>query len=282
MHRYLFSWLEGGGSNEKRYSELLKIPRFTYRSGFEPIPHTAISTDSGWGCCYRCCQGFLARFLISVSNSNLSLFEDRLGATLSIQNLVLGTSKIGVKPGEWAKPSQIATSVVEMLNTIGFASYVCLDCTVARSSLPKSFPMLLMISLRCGLDSLDPDFYHFIYKMLQLPESLGIVSGYLGSAYYVVGMDEPTQRVFYYDPHTVSEAVCCADHHKSFFEPPLQEMQIEQMNPSMLFAFSCGDSGSLDNVLDALTTVKDSPIQVCETIETDLIDQVLDIDDLEI
>lgn len=281
MHRYLLSWLEGPGAESKLHSELIKIPRFTYRSGFEPIPRTQITTDSGWGCCYRCCQGFLARFLLQVDEGNLCHFQDRLESIFSIQNLVLRTSKNGVKPGEWAKPSQIATSVVEIFKSMGLCSYVCLDCTISRADLPQSFPMLLMISLRCGLDKLDTDFCPFIHKMLQLPESLGIVSGYLGSAYYVVGADE-SHKIFYYDPHTVGNAVIYTQQHKEFFEPPIQSMQIEQLNPSMLFCFACFDSNSLENVLKELQEIEHSPIQVCDIIETELMNQVIDIDDLDI
>ena len=283
-------------SNNDQKNEYSEIPRFTYRSEFTPIPNTSITCDSGWGCCYRCCQGIAARYIKIIHEkdpkifekafngveSYLSLFEDTLDAPFSIQNLVMETEKLGVSPGEWAKPSQVAVSLSNIFNKYTLHNYVSLNCLIEPSKLQQAqYPMILMISLMCGLQEFDQAYFPFMKYLFTLPETIGIVSGFSGSAYYVVNIND-SEVVSYFDPHVIQLAAKSSESNETFFNQKLMTMALSQLNPSILICFICLDKQSTDTLVKNICEFPNSPISLSEIISDDVIDQVLDIDDLDL
>ena len=270
------------------------MPRFTYRSGLpEPLPDSMLTTDAGWGCCYRCCQGAVANFLRRLEDIDpglfsrtvqsrqraLSFFEDTPTAAFSIHALVRETH---VKSGEWAQPSQVASAIVSILDRLGLHGHATVNCAIEPKDIDsQSFPLLLMVSLRCGMNELQPEHHAFVRGALGMTGSLGIVSGYAGSAYYFVGLDGE-DSVVYFDPHVVQPAALSEDHYASFFKPPVKRMPMEKMNPSMLCCFICRDRDEAHVTLATLSQIENSPILYCEAASNEVIGQVLDIDELDL
>ena len=271
----MFNYFFGTKPSPSQYMKPYRnFARFTYRSDFEPIPGTRITSDSGWGCCYRCCQGFLCNYIIRINENDseimkkcfgnkkiFELFMDLLSSEFSIQNLAYENKKLfNLQPGKWGKPSQIAHAISEIMKRNGLSSYVSLNCIIEPKVIKsKSYPILLMISLMCGLNSLDPSFGPFLKYVFSLKENLGIVSGYYGSAYYIVDINE-SDEVLYYDPHTVNKAVKSEKQFDSFFEPQLHRMKLSKLNPSTLICFECIDEESTNLLIKNLTEFPNSPI----------------------
>ena len=212
----------------------------------------------------------------------LSLFEDTSSAPFSIHSLVQETHACGVKTGEWAQPSQVGASIVSILGRLGLNAVETVQSAIEPRDIDvQTFPLLLMVSIRCGMDELQPEQHEFVRTALTLEGSLGIVSGYAGSAYYIVGLEEP-DKVAYFDPHVVQPAVVDDKQYHTFFEPPVKTMALGRMNPSMLCCFICRDVEQGHVTLATLSQVPHSPILYCERVSNDKLDEVLDIDDLDI
>ncbi|OHT01447.1 Clan CA, family C54, ATG4-like cysteine peptidase [Tritrichomonas foetus] len=288
-----------GTSKEDHTDEYKERPRFTYRSDFAAIPNTNIISDIGWGCCYRCTQGIIAQYLKIIDEINhsliltrfsniknddiISLFEDTLEAPFSIQNLVSETSKLGVAPGEWAKPSQIAIAFSNILDNFNLHNYTTLNCLIEPSKIQddSKYPMILMVSLMCGLQQLDELHFPFLKYVFSLPETIGIVSGYSGSAYYVVKIDD-SENVFYFDPHVVQPAVATPDLYETFYNQKIMMMSLSQMNPSILLCFVCRDRESTEKLVTNLSEFPGSPVSLSECVSDEILEKVLDIDDLDL
>lgn len=293
------------------------VPRMTYRSGFDPIPNvsTKITSDSGWGCCYRCCQSMVANYFRVVkkyiniedyvrntnfpsTNSFLSFFEDRVDAPLSIQNLVKETIKLGVPPKQWAKPSNLASAFKNIFDENQLNCIISLNCPIAPSevnSLPQS-PILILVSLVCGFKSFDIErFGPFLKTLLTYEESIGLVSGRNDSARYVVNLvstkkdknsgshDPENENIYdyealYFDPHIVQPAAKSDSDHGTFFNQNLMAMNFKKINPSILLGFACKDPQSADALLKKLSLLPNSPILYAE--HNDAENNVLDIDDI--
>ena len=266
----------------------INIPRFTYRRNFTPIPKTRITNDSGWGCCYRCSQGILGLYLRRLykikpefsAHEYLSSFLDIPDAMFSIHSLVSETQKLGVQPGNWAKPSQLSAAIVNILQKHNLSGINALNSTIEPELLEKvSYPCLILIPLLCGLSKFDESLFSFVYTCLQLPQSLGIVSGYFGSAYFLVGCSS-SGTIAYFDPHVLQEAATTSNDFSTFFNQPIHQMKVSELNPSMLFGFFASTYEEATNIAKTLSEVQNSPILFASAPNEDDLNKVLDIDDL--
>lgn len=274
---------------ERKYS---RVPRFTYRMNFPEID--SITSDSGWGCCFRSAQGLVASFLLRYASSNpelyfkkfpivplLGLFEDHKDMPFSIQNLVSVCKNFGVKPGNWAKPSQISATIMTILKDFGVDCIAASDTNIDPVLIEKvEYPVLVLIPCLLGMEVIDERFYPFIKEVFHRKEFVGIVSGYAAYSYFIVGMTENEENVIYFDPHVTREAVMSCELHHDFFSQPAKGMPLKSMNPSILIGFICETKEKAAAMIDDLTKIENSPI-TSKTIDADLIDQVLDIDDLD-
>ena len=72
-------------------------------------------------------------------------------------------------------------------------------------SVPWQRPVLILIGLRLGLDSVNPIYYESVKATFSFPHSVGIAGGRPSSSYYFMG--HQGNSLFYLDPHNVRPAV---------------------------------------------------------------------------
>lgn len=289
MISFVKSFFKGTENDEAESERIMSIPRFTYRRNFTPFPDTELTTDAGWGCCYRCCQGLVSQLLMRMKKINndifgitneLSFFQDKPEAMFSIHSLVTQTKTLGIEPGTWAKPSQLGVAISNIFNSHNFSSIIALNSTIDSSVLESiQYPCSILLPLLCGLDTVEQNLFKFFHTAINLPQSVGIVSGYSGSAYYIVNC-KTDGEVSYFDPHVVQEAVL-DDNFSTFFNQPLQVMNFNSLNPSMLFGFFCIDKEEALSLAKILSEIQDSPVLFCNlSMEKEILDDfgVVDID----
>ncbi|EAY14984.1 Clan CA, family C54, ATG4-like cysteine peptidase [Trichomonas vaginalis G3] len=270
------------------------IPRFTYRCNFQAIQPGNITSDSGWGCCYRSAQGLIASYFLNYAPVDaeyfftvfneipmFSLFEDRVEMPFSIQNLVYRSELFGVKPGTWAKPSQLAATIESIFKDLKLSVLISKDSNIIPEDVKTMrAPFLLLIPILLGMKDVEQKFIPFIKYTFQRPEFLGAVSGSSDFSYFLVGLSED-QNVVYFDPHVTKQAVASSFDHSEFFEVPPRGIKMKSLNPSFLLGFFCSSTENAISLIEDITKLKDSPITFSE-IRKDLVDQVLDIDDIDL
>ena len=274
------------------------IPRFCYRKGFEAISGSSLTSDKGWGCCYRSAQGLICQHIMRLHKySNdvyvkvfpdnpdpLSLFADDPRMPFSIHSLVSATNEVGVQIGEWAKPSTISAGIKIILERLGLSCFLAQDLRLNADSISSlSFPCMVLIPGLFGLEKLDPVFLPFLQLCICIDSSLGFVSGQRYSAYYFFGMS--SSEFYYFDPHVTKRYVdqSIEDDHKydSYFELEPKHINALSINPSVLLGFSCSSKQELKDLLFTLVSCKSSPVLI--THDSDLADienTIIDIDEL--
>jgi cysteine protease ATG4 len=266
-----------------------RLVRFTYRKSFTRISGTKLTTDSGWGCCFRTGQSVLGQFAFLLKQNfpaeysakfgdahPLSLFRDDPDAPFGIHRLVLEASKVGVPMGEWAKPSLLAQAIDSICRSIGVSCVVSEGFSIAKRQLTASFPALLLIPGLFGLQRFDMAYLPFLHLCLCAPGSLGFVSGKRSSSYYIAGFD--AKRFVYFDPHTAQPAMLGEDGFASCFRMKPGMIGFADINPSVLVGFLVASPEALEDLVQMLMACGASPFAVTEDLDENLCDQVLDLD----
>lgn len=112
--------------------------------------------------------------------------------------------------------------------------------------------------LRLGIDRVNPLYHDIIKGALRSPLSVGIVGGRPNRAFYFVGHQD--DDLLYLDPHCVRSALLTIPQALVSLElhtDTVRSCPIEEMDPSMLLAFLCGDEEEvveLGALLDGLHT----------------------------
>jgi len=132
-------------------------------------------------------------------------------------------------------------------------------------------PLIILIPLRLGLDTLNSDYIPAVKEVFHYPQSLGIIGGRPRSSLYFVGYQD--DDVFYLDPHTIQPAIFPmgppegqAGQEKPLFDadkeetvvlektfiasyhcPVPQKIPISDMDPSLAVAFYCRDKKQFDD-----------------------------------
>ena len=205
---------------------------FTYRKNFPLINGTNYSSDAGWGCMLRSVQmligqGFLLHFfgrswslyaenLVSSEKLHreiISWFNDRFSNKCPFglhRLLLIATSKIGKKVGDWFGPSsaililrdalQDAREHLPMLNNINI--YVAQDCTIYKQDVLEMClkkenedtrastlftPVIILISLRLGGEELNEIYVPTLKLFLEMENCLGIIGGKPKHSLYILG-----------------------------------------------------------------------------------------------
>ena len=281
--------------DEKTQKKYSYMPRFTYRSNFPPINGT-LTSDKGWGCCYRSGQGLIASYLMKYSSANpqdffnkfnnrqlLSLFEDNENAPFSIHNLTKTCKDLfDIAPGTWAKPSQLCSAIVTIFKQFGFDVLATLDSNIKPNALDEisTYPLLFLCPLMLGMKVIDQKYNQFLIDVFHRKEFLGIVSGYSAFSYFFVGMTDENNLI-YFDPHVTRNAVLSSENYSDFFSQPAHAMQLQSLNPSILIGFVCESKEKAQILFDFLLTHENSPLS-SHKIDESIVDAVLDIDDLDL
>ncbi|EGD75711.1 pyruvate water dikinase [Salpingoeca rosetta] len=213
-------------------AHIRRLVWLTYRKGYDPIHGDAqLTSDTGWGCTYRSGQMLLAQALMSNAEPSarmqrlegvrpstwqheetkravLSMFQDSHdpAAFFSIQHMAETSFVVRKKPGQWLSPSEVAL-IIRRLNPpeTGMRVRIVNDTLLSTRRILAGepwMPTLLMIPLRAGLDTLQPESVPAFVAFFDWPWCVGAIGGKPGSAYYYVGIDHDRRRVLYLDPHT--------------------------------------------------------------------------------
>mmetsp|Transcript_7025 Transcript_7025/g.9744 ORF Transcript_7025/g.9744 Transcript_7025/m.9744 type:complete len:450 (+) Transcript_7025:297-1646(+) len=106
-------------------------------------------------------------------------------------------------------------------------------------------PMIIVIPVRLGLDSVNPGYINGLLRCLKLPQSLGFVGGRPRSSLYFLGFQE--DRLIYLDPHTIQKTrprdERLTKNSSTFHCGRLRTLKITEIDPSLALGFYCRDKG---------------------------------------
>uniref|UniRef100_A0A8C1IC50 Cysteine protease n=1 Tax=Cyprinus carpio TaxID=7962 RepID=A0A8C1IC50_CYPCA len=274
-------------------SELLSDVRsrlwFTYRKKFSPIGGTGPSSDAGWGCMLRCGQMILAQALVcrhlgrdwrwdpekrqpKEYHRILHCFLDKKDSCYSIHQMAQMGVGEGKSVGEWYGPNTVAQVLKKLAlfddwNTL--AVYVSMDNTVViedistcseaqgrtlQSQRPLDWrPLLLVIPLRMGINSINPVYIQAFKECFKMPQSCGVLGGKPNLAYYFIGFID--DELIYLDPHTTQQAVdtesgSAVDDQSYHCQRTPHRMKITSLDPSVALGFFCKSEEDFDSWCD--------------------------------
>ncbi|KAF9111329.1 Cysteine protease atg4 [Mortierella sp. AM989] len=249
----------------------------TYRHSYQPIRPSNFTTDVGWGCMLRSGQGLLANALAIQYMGRgwnrpvpgdpmwghyvriLSWFLDDMNARypFSVHRIALLGKQLGKNIGEWFGPSttsQVTKALVHNFPESGLSVYVTTDGVIYKDEVEEVMKkkqggfgqLLILVTIRLGIDKLNPIYNDAIKSTFEFPQSLGIAGGRPSSSYYFVGYQG--DDLFYLDPHhsrCVVEAkelgAYTAEDFATYHCESIRKIDINSIDPSMLLAFYCRD-----------------------------------------
>ncbi|CAO3564825.1 unnamed protein product [Mortierella alpina] len=255
----------------------------TYRHSYAPIKPSNFTSDVGWGCMLRSGQGLLANALAVQFMGRgwnrpapgdaewesyvqiLSWFLDDMNAKspFSVHRIALLGKQLGKNIGEWFGPSttsQVTKALVHNFPESGLNVYVTTDGVIYKDEVEEAATMknkkefgqlLILVTIRLGIDKLNPIYNDAIKATFEFPQSLGIAGGRPSSSYYFVGYQG--DDLFYLDPHhsrCVVETKDLNDYTAEDFATyhceTIRKIDINSVDPSMLLAFYCRDRAEFD------------------------------------
>ncbi|KAF9920943.1 Cysteine protease atg4 [Linnemannia zychae] len=255
----------------------------TYRHSYPPIKPSTFTTDVGWGCMLRSGQGLLANALAiqfmgrgwnrpipgdpmwDIYVRILSWFLDDMNARspFSVHRIALLGKQLGKNIGEWFGPSttsQVIKALVHNYQESGLGVYVTTDGVIYKDQVKEAATLkksngfghlLILVTIRLGIDKLNPIYNDAIKATFEFPQTLGIAGGRPSSSYYFVGYQG--DDLFYLDPHhsrCVVESKNLNDYTAEDFSTyhceTIRKIDINAIDPSMLLAFYCQDREDFD------------------------------------
>ncbi|NP_001019605.1 cysteine protease ATG4A [Danio rerio] len=274
-------------------SELLSDVRsrlwFTYRKKFSPIGGTGPSSDAGWGCMLRCGQMILAQALICSHLGRdwrwdpekhqpkeyqriLDCFLDKKDSCYSIHQMAQMGVGEGKSVGEWYGPNTVAQVLKKLAlfdDWNSLSVYVSMDNTVVIEDIKKLCvradlqlqsqqpldwrPLLLVIPLRMGINSINPVYIQALKECFKMPQSCGVLGGKPNLAYYFIGFID--DELIYLDPHTTQQAVdtesgSAVDDQSFHCQRTPHRMKITSLDPSVALGFFCKSEEDFDSWCD--------------------------------
>uniref|UniRef100_A0A8C2HW54 Cysteine protease n=1 Tax=Cyprinus carpio TaxID=7962 RepID=A0A8C2HW54_CYPCA len=285
-------WILGACYDLKtKKSELLSDVRsrlwFTYRKKFSPIGGTGPSSDAGWGCMLRCGQMILAQALVcrhlgrdwrwdpekrqpKEYHRILHCFLDKKDSCYSIHQMGKAYN-VYVKLALFDDWNTLAvyvsmdnTVVIEDISTClflisHFKSHLFRYCSEAQgrtlqSQRPLDWrPLLLVIPLRMGINSINPVYIQAFKECFKMPQSCGVLGGKPNLAYYFIGFID--DELIYLDPHTTQQAVdtesgSAVDDQSYHCQRTPHRMKITSLDPSVALGFFCKSEEDFDSWCD--------------------------------
>lgn len=102
-------------------------------------------------------------------------------------------------------------------------------------------PLLIVVFAKIGLSKPNPEYLPFIKEILTFPESVGMLGGKPGLAYYIMGHVE--DKLIYLDPHFVQESLKSRKDlddetlFSTYFSSSIRYLSLEDIDTSVGFAF---------------------------------------------
>jgi cysteine protease ATG4 len=121
-------------------------------------------------------------------------------------------------------------------------------------------PVLILVALRLGIDSLHPTYHPALKTCFEIPSFVGIAGGRPNSSLYFIGLQG--DELIYLDPHfsrPALETKSLADYTKRDFSSyhctiP-RKINIANIDPSMLLGFYCRTLSEFNSLCDQLKMV---------------------------
>uniref|UniRef100_A0A8C2HVY6 Cysteine protease n=1 Tax=Cyprinus carpio TaxID=7962 RepID=A0A8C2HVY6_CYPCA len=280
-------WILGACYDLKtKKSELLSDVRsrlwFTYRKKFSPIGGTGPSSDAGWGCMLRCGQMILAQALVcrhlgrdwrwDPEKRQPKEYHRILHCFLDKKDSCYSIHQMGKAYNVYVK-----LALFDDWNTL--AVYVSMDNTVVIEDIKKQCkqpgresrsragpcgrgevpapldwrPLLLVIPLRMGINSINPVYIQAFKECFKMPQSCGVLGGKPNLAYYFIGFID--DELIYLDPHTTQQAVdtesgSAVDDQSYHCQRTPHRMKITSLDPSVALGFFCKSEEDFDSWCD--------------------------------
>lgn len=210
----------------------------------------------------------------------LKCFADRKTSCFSIHQIAQMGVQEGKNIGEWFGPNTVAQVLKKLTafdNSTDVVIHVAMDSTVcrndiinlcrqnasnsdAKNSILKSSedewkPLVLIVPLRLGLNSINPTYFNSLKSCFTWEQSVGVIGGKPNHAYYFIGYTDSDSLVFL-DPHTTQQnAIWCEEkldipHDHSYHCDSPSKMPISQLDPSLAVGFFCADHHSFENLCE--------------------------------
>uniref|UniRef100_A0A8C1W916 Cysteine protease n=1 Tax=Cyprinus carpio TaxID=7962 RepID=A0A8C1W916_CYPCA len=208
----------------------------------------------------------------------LHCFLDKKDSCYSIHQMAQMGVGEGKSVGEWYGPNTVAQVLKKLAlfddwNTL--AVYVSMDNTVViedikvpasgqscseaqgrtlQSQRPLDWrPLLLVIPLRMGINSINPVYIQAFKECFKMPQSCGVLGGKPNLAYYFIGFID--DELIYLDPHTTQQAVdtesgSAVDDQSYHCQRTPHRMKITSLDPSVALGFFCKSEEDFDSWCD--------------------------------
>uniref|UniRef100_A0A8C1GX62 Cysteine protease n=1 Tax=Cyprinus carpio TaxID=7962 RepID=A0A8C1GX62_CYPCA len=212
----------------------------------------------------------------------LHCFLDKKDSCYSIHQMAQMGVGEGKSVGEWYGPNTVAQVLKKLAlfddwNTL--AVYVSMDNTVVIEDIKKQCkqpasgqscseaqgrtlqsqrpldwrPLLLVIPLRMGINSINPVYIQAFKECFKMPQSCGVLGGKPNLAYYFIGFID--DELIYLDPHTTQQAVdtesgSAVDDQSYHCQRTPHRMKITSLDPSVALGFFCKSEEDFDSWCD--------------------------------
>uniref|UniRef100_A0A8C1R6F5 Cysteine protease n=1 Tax=Cyprinus carpio TaxID=7962 RepID=A0A8C1R6F5_CYPCA len=214
----------------------------------------------------------------------LHCFLDKKDSCYSIHQMAQMGVGEGKSVGEWYGPNTVAQVLKKLAlfddwNTL--AVYVSMDNTVVIEDISKISvdslqfknsvsvakqtphlqsqrpldwrPLLLVIPLRMGINSINPVYIQAFKECFKMPQSCGVLGGKPNLAYYFIGFID--DELIYLDPHTTQQAVdtesgSAVDDQSYHCQRTPHRMKITSLDPSVALGFFCKSEEDFDSWCD--------------------------------
>lgn len=122
-------------------------------------------------------------------------------------------------------------------------------------------PVLLLIALRLGIDSLHPTYYPALKACFELPSFVGIAGGRPNSSLYFIGLQG--DDLIYLDPHFSRPALetkplnsYTKEEFNTYHCTMPRRIHISHLDPSMLLGFYCRTQQDFDLFNEQINAVR--------------------------
>ncbi|KAM9451564.1 cysteine protease ATG4A isoform 2-T2 [Clarias gariepinus] len=110
-------------------------------------------------------------------------------------------------------------------------------------------PLLLLIPLRMGINSINPIYIQTLKECFKMPQSCGVLGGKPNLAFYFIGFIN--DELIYLDPHTTQSAVdsetdLMVDDQSYHCQRNPHRMKITSLDPSVALGFFCKSEEDFD------------------------------------
>ncbi|KAF5889216.1 cysteine protease ATG4A, partial [Clarias magur] len=111
-------------------------------------------------------------------------------------------------------------------------------------------PLLLLIPLRMGINSINPIYIQALKECFKMPQSCGVLGGKPNLAYYFIGFID--DELIYLDPHTTQSAVdsetdIVVNDQSYHCQRNPHRMKITSLDPSVALGFFCKSEEDFDS-----------------------------------